>query len=208
MKISYLARLLIAVILTLSASANAEPTSDKAKAADMPGKDDLQLPPANVSEFIQNIKYFIENDLLLEKDFFTQKNLMRFSNARNARNLGDRKDVFFIEGVNITGIGPAIEAFSESNNDKQTVRIGVSFKSGSISAAYLIKTFGNVSRIEDPYKDINSFHPEMVSSKTDRYGNMAITQLIVVKRTNTKIYSIIAGDGSVSRINIIQTRDN
>lgn len=208
MKTRYLAIFFGLIIYYSILPANAQSAFEKFKAAVAMDKNDLKLPPTNAFEFLQNIKYAINTELLLDDSFFEPENLLLFTNAKSVKGLGEAQNWLMIRQANIEGVQRSIEAVRENNAKEKMGRLLISFFSPKINADYIIDTLGPITTTRDPYINSDPRHPIPLSAKTHPFGNLEICQIFIKKQVSTEMCSLVSGSGQVSQFNVVQIKGN
>ena len=200
--------LLTAFLIFAAAEISAHPRFEKMKTTStMNQEEKLNLPPLDVFDFIQNIKYGIETEIFLEGSFFTKENLTNFTNGEDVKNFGDDNQYFVVDDTTIEGISLGIGFSREGKSEIKSGGLVTHFVDRSLNVDYIIKTFGPPEKTNDPYTNILLFHLPVLEPKTHDYGHSEIHHILIGKNSTTEIISFTSKDGSIYKIDVKQTRE-
>lgn len=170
--------------------------------------------PATMTDLLQNIKFALEHDLLLQKDFYSDENLERFFNTSQikwSKNEPAAKigTLFPLDDL------PYKSTFERSHVDiymDLLDRNGQPSESGKMKGQMTVtarcpvevveKIFGTDMEVTDPYARNSPEHPTPLSTPTHKYGNMRLTyRFAAAAAKEAGAVFMINSDGTVNRLN-------
>ena len=162
------------------------------------------FPPADISQFLENIYYAVSNDVFIQDDFITESSLTKFTNSKKIERLEGNPDFVMISDSPIKDVLD-MAVIRNRQEDKGAISLSISFHTKKIGMDYLFKKFGPPAYVEEIYAKYNSTHPAMTEPTTHIMGNMETRHFFHAQKSNTEIIILFAGNGSIARMNIRQT---
>ena len=168
--------------------------------------------PATITDLLQNIKFALEHDLLLQKDFYTDENLKRFFRTSKiewttnepASKLGTLVafDDLPYKDQNERPYNVDVKLGLWDYGKKQPIEGGGITLTGRYPVEIVEKVFGTKMEVTNPYAGDSLEHPTLLQETTHKYGNKGL-----IYRFNTVLAKkafaafVMNGDGTVNRLN-------
>ena len=184
--------------------------------------------PATVTDLLQNIKFALDHDLLLQKDFYSDENLKRFFDTPQikwARNEPLIKSgmLFAFDNPPLKRIDdlPDRSMYQHSEVDISMVlqdrngKLNASGKMiGIITAACRCpveiaeNVFGTDMEVTNPYAGDSPAHSRHLSTPTHEYGNKALVYTFnTALAKKARVALLIYSDGTVVQLNAYEEEE-
>ena len=174
--------------------------------------------PTSPKELLKNLKFAIENELLVRDDFYTDENLKKLFGGNRVKWLDNKKNNKSAVILNFIGLfenaekyrGDGVEVYWEkldsnkaiSDTGKAHVRVNIStFGDSRFRAEVVEKVFGTKMQVKNLYKDND---PTPLSQGNHRHGNKGMHYTFSSPTMKSLFVSVVNGDGSIDRCTLHQ----
>lgn len=171
--------------------------------------------PTNLTELLKNIKYAIDNELLIRDAVYTDDNL---KNIFGEADVVWKSNELSSKRIQIKNIGNAykgmkIDVYCKKVNRKGESDVeGNSVGSGAFDNPHdqrfnsdmVMEVFGTALTIEDLYANFNPKHPQPIAHSTHKFGCKIISYTMETVTSKASFHFVTRPDGVVDRCNFYQ----
>ncbi len=171
--------------------------------------------PANLTELLKNIKYAIDNELLMREAFYIDDNL---KNIFGEADVVWKSNELSSKRIQIKNFGNAykgmeIDIYCKKVDKKGELDAEGNFVgSGAFANAYdqrfnsdmVMEVFGTALTIKDLYANFNPKHPQPIAHSTHKFGCKIISYTMETVTSKASFHFITSADGVVARCNFYQ----
>lgn len=173
--------------------------------------------PTTPEEFLRNVKFVIDNELLIDEAFFTEENLMRFYQKTKVEfangdtwmsaNIGGGNEFSTSFGWGFADVHlkkvDAAGKESQSGHLRGSTGIDMNFEK-SFSVDVVLRTLGPWDEIRDPFKSDNLQHPQPLRPAIHPMGNKSVSYLYETTKTKSTLGILFAFNGNVRKFGFTQ----